>query len=321
MTNESLIEEQLRREEQQRSNAMALSLAKLEEAAQSGQIDSIPAVRALIRRAFEPLRDSIKEMLDNKATRAVDLEWYRRIGPEAVTMLLLRQLCSAAVQGEVLTLQRLCMPLGRMIMQEAHVLDAFQVNPLYMQRSVEYLKEKNVRSESHAAKTMLVAAAKVMDEDFKPPASEALQVGKWALDCAMRLGLVQQQRTWTDRNQLQVTYGLDSELESLLLNTTHIDFLAGTALLMLAPPMPWKPGQAGGYLLQIPNRGRLAYKTSVQDRKLSRAGLEQSKALLSCLNSLQSTPLCIEQRGIRVVRAAWAGGRGGVLGIPSIHGP
>lgn len=324
MQTSALYLEQARREEQHRVAAVALSIQRLEESIERGNIDNIPAARKLIKHTIIPLRETLADMLRDRKRRAPDLDWYRRVGVDAAAILLLRTLCRNAVthgrkDEQLVTLQRLCVPLGRTIMQEAHILDARAVNPMYMAKAEEFLKARNVTAENHTKRTMLAAATVAMreDSDFQPPAEEAMQVGKWAVQAGLDLGIIEHSVAKDKRGHSLPVYRLHPELEDLLLNTGVMDSIAGAAQLMVHPPKPWLPGEAGGYLTG--GRNRMAAKVHKQDRISARQGLEESPALLSALNYLQSLPLELDQRGISIVRTVWADPTGGSLGMPSLH--
>lgn len=316
-TSDTLVLNQLEREEAHRATAQAASWAALSLAMEKGDVDKVPVARAIIKRAYQPLYEELKTLLDNKATRGPALDWYRKLGASTIAVMFLRQITAAAMVDQENTIQRICVKLGRAIMHEVRVREAEKVNPLYMQRAQEHLRSKNVLSESHTLRTMLRAATVVMQEDVHVEASDAIQVGKWALDAAIRAGLVEQRKAFAGVKSI-VTYNLIPELEDVLLRDPRADALSGVETLMIAKPQPWgRAGIPGGYYL--PSKNPLGNKHHPDDRKASRTALEACEPLMACLNTLQSTPLEIEPRGLGIVRAAWADKSGGALGVPNVN--
>lgn len=313
--NSALVAEQLNREQEQTVNARALAMKNLLDAIESGDIDRVPTARVIIAKAFRLVSNQLQETLKNTRTRTVGLEWLRLVGAPSATVILLRRLCSVTLRGEVPTLQRVGIDVGRRIIEEGTVLQAERVNNLYMQKAYMYMKRRGVKSENHARLTMRAAVKTVMQEDVEIDPTGALQTAKWVINAAIQVGVVTTTRIGGNKHST-VTYRLIPSLEQMLFDTGFADSVNGVGLVMVAPPNPWEPGMIGGYL--APTKNPLARKFRKADHKLSRQGLESSSQYLDALNNLQGTPFMIDQRAVSIVRKVWVNNKNRILGIPGI---
>lgn len=312
-----LVNLQLEREYQQSVEARARALQSLYDAMESGNIDRIPAARVLIARTYKTISDTLEHTLKNTPTSTVGLDWLRLVGPEKAVVLLLRRMCALTVKGEQATVQKICIDLGRHIIEEGMAIQAEKVNPLYMQKTYLYMQNRGVKSEHHARLTLKAALKIVMrdsSDDISP--GVALQTGKWVLQAAMADDLITMTRINGSKHGLPV-YKLNDYLEEVLFSTGFADSVDGVGLLMMCPPNEWEPNMIGGYL--APTKNPLARKFKKDDHKLARAGLEQSKEYLNALNVLQGVPFSINQKAISIVRRIWLKQGNNLLSIPSIE--
>lgn len=314
--NSALIAEQLRREQQQTAEARALAMKGLLEAIEAGDVDRVPAARSLIAKSFKIVSDELKNTLNSTKARTAGLEWLRLVGPATAVVILMRKLCSTTLRGEVPTIQRLGIDVGRRIIEEGAVIQAQRVNNLYMEKAYQYMIKRGVKSEEHARLTMKAAVQTVMHDSLVVEPGVALQTSKWVLNAAINTGLVEVRRLGKGKHTVP-TYRLIPELEEMLFNTGFADSANGVGLVMIAPPNPWEPGMIGGYL--APTKNPLARKFRKEDHKLSRKGLEESAEYLAALNHMQSTPFIMDQRAVSIVRQVWLEGGKKVLSIPSIQ--
>lgn len=316
MSQSSLIDAQLAREAAHTAETRAVAMQGLLDAIENGDVNRVPAARALITRAFSSIHDVLKHTLDTINTRTVGLEWLRLVGPVVPTVLLLRRMCGVALSDKEPTLQRICVDLGRHIIEEGTVKQALQVNNMYMQKAVKHLENRKVKSEKHARLTMQAAVRTVMHESMEIDATVALQTGKWVLDSALATGIVVAMRATKSKHSAMI-YRLHPELEAALFSTRYADSAVTTGMLMIAPPNPWEPGMIGGYL--APTKNPLARRFKNKDSALLRKGLEQSSQYLDALNTLQEIPFEFDQRAVQIVRRVWLHEGRGLLGIPSIN--
>ena len=312
-----LITVQLRREQQQTTEARALAMKHLLEGLEKGDVDRVPAARRLITNAFKLISDKLEHTLKNTPTRTAGLEWLRLVGAEKASMIVLRKLISLTLRGEDITIQKAAISTGKHIIEEGMVMQAEKVNNLYMQKAYQYMQKRGVKSENHARLTMRAAVKVVMHESIDIDPASALQTAKWVVNSAMQVGLLTMRRK--NNGPLNTgLYTLHEDFNKVLFNTKYIDDLSGVGMLMVSPPNSWEPGMIGGYL--APTRNPLARKLNREDHNLSRKGLESSLEYLAALNHMQEVPFEIDQRAISIVRRIWvAQGNNRMLSIPSIN--
>lgn len=221
-----LVTEQLRREQQQTSEARALAMKHLLEGLEKGDVDRVPAARRLITNAFKLISDKLADTLKNTPTRTAGLEWLRLVGPEKSSMIVLRKLISLTLRGEDITIQKAAVETGKHIIEEGMVLQAEKVNNLYMQKAYQYMQKRGVKSEKHARLTMKAAVKAVMHESIDIDPASALQTAKWVVNSIMQVGLLTMHR----KNNGPLNpglYTLHEDFVKVLFNTGYIDNLSG----------------------------------------------------------------------------------------------
>lgn len=323
-----LYEAQLAREQVQADTATAEHVKRLLEAIEGGRIDEIPAAKRIIARMFGDVRAEMEKVVNATARGpgAALRGWLRKVPLDTLTVLSMRLVLTKALrdsQDEPATLQRICQPLGRAIEQEARVQAAYAVNPAYVDRTWDYLKDSGTKSPRHIHKTMQAVTKNVLGDTFDGYLSntEYIQLGKHGLNACLLAGLVEQRRG-TSAQGTMVTFTVPEAIQDAL--RTMPNLILGGSQYMLAPPIPWDSGTGGGYYSPAMQVGyplrRIGTRTRRGLRPLLRENLRACAPVLRCANYLQAHAFEFHAPTLRLVREVWRDG-GGVLGIPKRNPP
>ncbi len=322
------IEVQVQREKRHSAEATAQHLREVQDALRAGRVDDIPAARRLIARVFEDVQAALKPVVETKATGpgAALRGWLRRIPLDTLSVLSIRVVLSHVMRDTAespATLQRIAHALGRAIEQEALVQDVYRTNPLYLDRTWEYLRTAGTTSQRHIQKTMRAVVHNVLDGQAESQLSNAeyIHLGKHGLQACLDAGLVELGRHGTGKHT-SVIYRLPDAVREVL--TFLPPEIGGAAQMMFAPPTPWTAAAGGGYYtermkIDFPLR-RVNRRTRKQLRRVVRDNVSACPGVLACANYLQDQAYTVHRPTLELVKQVWAEG-GGALGIPRREPP
>lgn len=332
-----LRDQQLKHEEDTDNAAAAERLEQLRSAALDGDVE-LPRAQRYIARAYTAVKQSLDDALAVK-TRGVGGKfkgWLRKIPTDVAAVLTLRECISICVAGDrnnrPVTIQLLGLNVGKLLELEVRIRDAEAVNPLYMKRIHEQVKENGTSSQSHLRKLYNTAYHRVMHDDEGGAESmlsqtEMLNLGKFGVQACLDAGVLVTSRV-TSKGQTMCTYELAPEVAEFLADYTDSDVQLVTNKstgAMMCPPDPWTNLRDGGYL--SPRRKIAQPLMSLSSvRKSERARLrkdftaENMPDVFAAVNYMQSVPYSVHQPTLQAIVRLWQAG-GGVLGVPSRNGP
>lgn len=314
--------------------AAAARLKELTEAARSGDAEA-PRAQRLTATMHTTVVTLLQEAIDVKTrgTGGVYKTWLRRLGAEKAALIAIReciQLCSKANKGTSkagATTQALTSRIGRLYELEVRIMEAEEVNPMYMEKIHEQVKANGTKDYGHLRRLYNVAYDRVMkgELDSELSDSEAAQVGKFGLDACYQAGLVKLLTTTGRSMQL---YALDEEVAEYLTgydaSDVHriVDRGAGA---MMCEPDPWTTLQDGGYLSarrkqQFPLMSLHKVRRSERARIRAAFTAEKMPLVFKCANYLQSQAFALHAPTFAAVEKAWESG-GGIMGLPRREKP
>lgn len=325
---------QLQHEEESDSEAAAERLTKLRSEALEGSLE-LPRASAFIARAFSTIRNSIAEQheVNGSGTGSKFKVWLRAVAPDVAAVITLREAIrmglASNAKGRPLTVQRLCISVGKLLEMEVRIHEAEKVNPLYMKRIHDQVRERNTKSQTHLRKLYNKAYTEVMkgELDSSINNAEAVQLGKFCVQACIDAGILAVERGFGAKGKI-VYLTLTPEVDNFLRDYSNVDVqtvIDKQAGAMICPPDPWTNLQDGGYLSQR----RKAHQPlmSLSDvRRSERARLrgeftaEKMPLVFKAANYLQSIPMQIHMPTLRAIRQSWDEG-GGVLGVPRKNPP
>ena len=325
----SLREQQLKQEVDSDTVAAAAKLDELRAAAAAGDAN-LPRANVFLARAYSV----VKASLDEQATRrrvgvgAKFGKWLRALDTSVASVIAIResiaQLSGAKTRQKPVTIQALGMSIGRMYELEIRIKEAETVNPMYMQKMHEQVKERNTTAQHHLRKVYGFAYDQVMKEhaDCRLNQPDTLQLGKFGVQACMEAGLVVLVKAQGQGGKMY-HYELTEEVREFLHDYTNrdvqgiMDSQAGT---MVCEPDPWESLTGGGYL--SPRRKQYSPLMALHGiRKSERKRLreaftaERMPMVFDCANYLQSIAMEVHLPTFTRIRDLWQDG-GGCMGVP-----
>lgn len=326
-------ETQLQYEEENDALAAAERLRQLLDAGAEGDADA-PRAQALVRRMYAVVEESLVEIMNTKVRGRGGqyLNLLRKLSPELASVIAIRcciEKCSIIKRGkggrQMVTLQNLAMTIGRQYDTEILIADSEKVNPLYMKKVQQQVKDNATTNVGHIRRLYSVAYTRVMDGemDSKLTDTEMLQLGKYGIQACLDAGLIEiQDRAEGSRDM--VRFDLSEDILEYLTDYDAKDVAGVTSmdhLAMSCPPEPWTNVIDGGFMSP---RRKMAYPLlNVQKmRKTERARLrslftaENMPKVFRAGNYLQAQAYEVSRPTINHILRIWEGG-GGALGVPT----
>lgn len=325
-------ERQLAYENESDSAAQAARLQTLLQESKAGTLE-LPRTSVLISRMFESVRLELEAVAAIR-TRGVGGKyktWLRALPLDVAAMIAIREcikLCSSHINTFVHG-QALAYNIGKLMELEVRIRQAEQVNPVYIQRIREQLKENATSNVGHIRKLYNVAIDRVMkgEIEFGLTKSEIIHIGKFGLDACMNAGLVDAV-VGTNRNGTTVEYVLNADVAEFLMGYTKQDvknFINKEETRMLCPPDDWTNLFDGGYLSlrrksQAPLMNLRGIRKSVRAEVAAEFTAEKMPMVFEAGNFMQATAFNIHDATRTAIQRLWEAG-GGVLGVPSKSAP
>lgn len=325
-------ERQLKLEMESDAAAQAERLKLLREQALSGDAN-MPRASRFIAQAYDTVRQHFVEHGAQRARgrAAKYLNWIRALDPGVAAVIALREVinCCAGHRQEPITVQVLASKIGRLYELEVRVKEAETVNPMYMDKVHEQIKERGTTNQKHIAGVYRHAYQQVMkgfgEEPLSP--SEHIQLGKVGLQAVIDAGMLNHIKTRNDRGKL-FYYELHPDVEQYLLDYNDKDvrdLRDPHAMLMLCPPDPWDGLSGGGYLsnrrkASCQLMGMTRVRRSEHQRLREAFTPEAMPKVFECANYLQSVPFSLHKPTVDAILKVWQEG-GAVMGMPKREKP
>jgi DNA-directed RNA polymerase len=288
----------------------------------------------LIARIHEEVQANITAYLatTDRGTIAKFKGWLRKIPPDVAALIAVRE-CLHKLSDEretrAVTLQRLAGEVGKLFEMEVRIREAQFVNPVYMQKIHEQVKENGTRNKDHLRKVYNVAYQRIMKGELDSGLTQAEQItlGKIGIQACLDAGMIEVHRTFGERGRL-VFFELVPEVREFLLGYTDADvrsIVDREAGAMLCPPDPWVNLQTGGYLTPrrraaFPLMNVMGIRKSERARIRKEFTAENMPMVFAVGNYLQSQAFTVHQPTLNAVRRLWESG-GGTLGVPNKNPP
>lgn len=306
-----MLEKQKQREQMMQLQGVENARAELEKAFNTGAVQMLYGNAKVVLALHEELTERYKAIQEARVSgiAARMRGWFREVPAESLAVLALNETISTCLIRDNPSVQLLLLNIGRRVHLEALVLQASKVNPLYVQRTEEYLARSSTKSKQHYSRTMRTAVRNIMQDIDYLLDTEYAQLGKLALNEIIELGVIER----TSVTGMH-TYTLH---QSILEALKVIPALAASRvqLSMLVPPEPWVNITDGGYLTSPwhPLVKRQRYRR--EDYK-EVAGALVGSNILSSATALQEVAFKLDAGMTDLIKGLWAQG-GGALGLPT----
>ena len=315
--------------------AAAERLEQLKAQSAEGDIN-LPRAQRFIARAYAVVKQSLDDAVAVK-TRGVGGKfkgWLRKVPTDVAAVLALRECihhCSAASNRQrPATIQTLAGGIGRLYELEVRIREAEAVNPMYMQKIHEQVKENASTDKRHLRKLYNVAYDRIMKGgiDSMLTETEILQLGKFGVQAVMDAGVITLTKTRGSKGMNMFSYELTPEVFEFLSDYSETDvqsILNKDSGAMMCPPDPWTDLNDGGYLsarrkAAQPAMGMRGIRKSERKRLRAAFTATEMPMVFDALNYMQSVPFSLHRPTLEAITRVWQAG-GTVMGVPSRAGP
>lgn len=313
--------------------AAAERLKALTEAARDGDAEA-PRAQRLTAQMHKVVVDLLQADIDVKTrgTGGKYKTWMRRIGADKAALIAIReciQLCSKVNKRTNYigaSAQRLVSTVGRLYELEVRIMEAEEVNPVYMEKIHEQIKDNGTTNYGHIKRLYNVAYDRVMkgELDSTITDSEAAQIGKFGIDACYNAGLIKE----VDAGMGVQMYTLDDEIAAYLNDYDNSDVhrvVDRGAGAMMCVPEEWTNLHDGGYLSvrrkqQFPLMPLYKVRREERQRVREQFTAEKMPMVFECANFLQSQAFEMHMPTFKAVERTWMTG-GKVMGLPSREKP
>lgn len=327
-------EAQLQYELDHDAAAAAARLEQLQQDALNGDV-TLPKASRFIGRAYAAVKQSMEEAkaVPRRGPGAKFGKWLKALDTDVASVLAIRE-CITHLTGQKhrakpVTIQVLAGAMGRLFELEIRIKEAQTVNPVYMDKIHEQVKERKTSSKHHLAGVYGKAYEQVMKDhaDSKLSATEVVQLGKFGVQACIDAGLVVHVKAYGSKGKL-FYYEMADEVTEYLHGydnsdvSSVIDTCAG---LMQCPPDEWTSLLGGGYLSSrrkqhAPLVSLHGIRKSERQRLRALFTAENMPMVFEVANYLQSIPMELHQPTLARIKRSWQLG-GGDMGIPKRSPP
>lgn len=306
-------------------------LKALRKAEEKGRRSQVGGVHSLLLKSLERIEQGvvawIAQVSTQRGTRPIALQWLPLLEPDVLAYLTIKVLLDG------LHAPRSLHSLAQAVAQ--HVEDELVYRKLREERPAlfQYLTSKKFLTQHyHHNQRMLKGAVKANLVDvsgLRMTKHEKIHVGTKLIDLALtttglfRAELVHLQpkqgahklRRNARRDQWQILAEPDT-LAWVDRKNDLLQWMHPVALPMVVPPLPWAPGQDGGYRFGL--RGKYEMVRGVSPEQQQAVRKAEMPSVYAALNHIQSTAWCIDAKVLETIEAIAEQG-GGLAGIPLLE--
>lgn len=326
-------EKELQHEEETDAAAQAARLQVLLTESQQGSVE-LPRAAMLISRMYFSVREQLETVagIQTRGMGGKYKTWLRALDPGIAAILAIRlciKLCTSHTVHSHVRAQDLCLQLGKLYELEVRIAQATAVNPLYMQKIEEQIKDRCTTNQAHIRKVYDFAIAQVMqgEIEFELTRADMIHIGKFGVDACLNAGLIDLHRG-TNRMGVTVEYHLNEDILEFLTGYSENDVrrvVAKDSMRMLCAPDPWTNLADGGYLTvrrktEAPLMSVRRLRKSERARVAAAFTQENMPVVFDAGNYLQSIPYTVHEATRIAMQRVWELG-GGAMGVPTKNPP
>ena len=292
----------------------------------------LPRASALIARIYTEVQQHIEEAAAIK-TRGMGGKfkaWIRAIPSDVAAVLGVRE-CIRILSGHthVAVVQDLASSIGKLLELEVRIRQAEAVNPLYMRKIREQLKDNCTTNLGHIRRLYNTAIERVFkgEVEFNLTKSETIHIGKFVVDACLKAGLIESNRITTSHG-MGIEFSLNPEIETFLTSYTEKDvkhLISKEESRMLCPPDDWTNLSDGGYMslrrkVAAPLMNFKSIRRTVREEVVAEFTAEKMPSVFAAGNYMQSIAYDVHPATRDAITRVWKAG-GGIMGVPTSSGP
>ena len=308
------------------TEAQAQKLRELVKASAEGDL-SLPRAHALVGSMCGVVAELIAVTAEEK-TRGMGgkyKSWLRALPTDVAAVIAIRECIRQCSGPEThVHVQDLTFAVGKLWELEVRIRQAEAVNPLYMQRIHDQVKENATQDMGHLRRLYGVAIERVFKGtlDLTLTKAEMMQIGKFGVDACLSAGIIEQTRG-TNKNGTMVSYELNEEVATFLRGYDGDDvrrLISKEETRMLCPPDTWTNLTDGGYLsirrkAAAPLMAVQKLRKGVRSDVAAEFTAEKMPEVFSAANYLQGVAYAMHEPTRQAIMRVWKNG-GGVMGVP-----
>lgn len=317
-----LYQKQIELEDEYSTASIVAGQEAVLDAFKQGRATDIGTGRILLAKAYEVAKEAMEAYLNDKSVRGLLAKYKKllRIAPtDVIVMAGLREVIGACANPEPVALQTILRTVGKTIEAESMIVFMQGLNPVYLNRTIEYLDSAGTHSVNHRYRT-IKAGAENLGIEWEQWSSE-VRVGVARLLLSVlyeSTGLFK----WIRTDKVSPYFVAPSDVLA-----QHLESMQDSARAvvrfppMLLKPVNWQDQNIGGYLTdwmraQAPMCG-LRYIAKEQRKwVLENLSSERTQPLRDAMNKTQCTAYRVNTEVLAVLQEALAS-RLGILGLPS----
>lgn len=300
-------------------------IQQMQQAFEQGRATETSVGKRILMQAYEDALPLVTEAVNTKTSgiggkyRAL----LRRVRPEILTVLGIREILSACADPSEILLQDILRKIGRAAETESIISVIEDVNEYYVQKIEAQVQAEASKSVSHIQRKYRTGA-KDLDCEIQPwTDEEKVGTGKIILTALYELGLFEFEDLPSGRGKAYKVITPSEALRKHLLSAVEAAHAIMKFPPMVCTPRPWTSFTSGGYLTEeltqyAPMMSLRGMKKNYRDWIIEHIGPGQAQKAKDAANRAQSVPYRINKEVLRIARKAISNPRG-ILGLPA-HG-
>lgn len=300
-------------------------IQQMQQAFEQGRGADTGIGKRILMQAYEEGLPLVTEAINTKSAgvggkyRAL----LRRVSPEILTVLGIRQIISACADPSEVLLQDILRDIGRAAETESIITVIEDVNEYYVQKVEAQVQAEASKSIGHIQRKYRTGAKDLGVEVEPWTDDEKIGAGKIILTALYELGLFEFHDLPSGKGKAFKVIAPSEELKKHLLAAVEAAHAVMRFPPMLCEPRPWTSFLSGGYLTDelthySPLMSIRGMKKSMRDWVIEGLGYGKAQIAKDAANKAQSVPYRVNKHVLQIARKAIANPRG-ILGLPP-HG-
>lgn len=292
-----------------------------------------PMTQRIISAVFEDMYSYFEEEL-SKTVRGVGAKYrtiLRALNTEVLVAVTLAHSLDSLIHKDSIanSIQRLASSIGKGIVTEVKVTQAFELNPLYMKRVEEGLRRKHAANKTYIKNVYDSAFNTVTlgELEYQLNEGDFIQIGKFGVDAMMKVGLIVKDLIFSNRREWSI-YNIDPELYDYVMAfqpEIHKRAISAMFRYMIVEPDKWEGMTKGGFKssrrkLYHPLISLKGLNKDLYQKYASEFTPEKMPKVFKFINYAQSIPYTIHPKAMELLHEIHRTG-GGIMGVPSSNDP
>lgn len=326
---QDLRERQLQYELDSDVEAQAERFAATIKASAEGDL-TLPRAEVLVSRMSVAVADELK-LIAGVKTRGVGGKykaWLRALDPEIAATIAVRECIKHCARWGSSKLAELVSSIGSLWELEVRISQADAINPVYLRKVTEQIKERGTVNLRHIRNVYNTAISRIVkgNIDLDLGQADMAHIGKFGVDACINAGLIQRDDSVSRLKSVHII--LAPDVKDFLYSYTSSDFantIARQETRMMCPPEPWTNLNDGGYLslrrkVAAPLLDVRYLRKGAREDVVQNFTADKMPMVFGAANYLQSVAYTMHGATREAILRVWKSG-GGTMGVPRQNPP